>query len=474
VTKAAAIFDLDRTLVRGASGPTISQALREVGVIGDRVPGEGLVYRIFEVFGENRPTMFLTRQLVRAATGWDRQLCLQAAELVAERLESQVLPFARAAIDEHREAGRLAVLATTTPHDLIAPFAERVGFDHVLATRWNHTKGVYDGTIDGDFVWGRGKAKVVKRWAGEAGVELADSWAYSDSWYDLPLLRSVGHPVAVNPDPRLALVAPVLRWPIVFFDVPPGVPKLAGLVEPQRLLMALARPELFPYVRFDIAGVEKVPRSGPAILAANHRSYFDPLAIGFLLARVGRPVRFLGKKEVFEAPIVGELVRALGGIRVDRGTGSDEPLREAARALSAGELVAIMPQGTIPRGPAFFEPELKGRWGTARLAAMTKVPVIPIGLWGTEKVWPRSSRIPDLAKIVDPPTVRVRVGDPVKLRYRDLDEDTKAIMAAIVDLLPPEARVRRKPTEEELRKTFPPGYRGDPDREFERRPGRDL
>ena len=59
----------------------------------------------------------------------------------------------------------------------------------------------------------------------------------------------------------------------------------------------------------------------------------------------------------------------MGGIRVDRGTGSDEPLKEAAAALAGGQLVALMPQGTIPRGPAFFDPVLKGRWGAARLAA---------------------------------------------------------------------------------------------------------
>ena len=76
------------------------------------------------------------------------------------------------------------------------------------------------------------------------------------------------------------------------------------------------------------------------------------------------------------------------------GTGSDEPFEAAALALRAGEMVMIAPQGTIPRGPAFFEPELKGRWGGARLAAMTGAPVIPIGLWGTEQVWPRNARLP--------------------------------------------------------------------------------
>ncbi|HEU4840936.1 MAG TPA: lysophospholipid acyltransferase family protein, partial [Ilumatobacteraceae bacterium] len=190
-------------------------------------------------------------------------------------------------------------------------------------------------------------------------------------------------------------------------------------------------------------------------------------------ARSGRTVRFLGKKEVFDAPVIGQLATAMGGIRVDRGTGSDEPLQAAADALTGGEVVAIMPQGTIPRGPAFFDPELKGRWGAARLAALTKAPVIPIGLWGTERVWPRSSRLPNMLNMADPPLVTVRVGAPVPLKYRSLDTDTKRIMSAISDLLPAEAHLEHEPTREELARTFPPGYRGDPTAESTRRPGTD-
>ena len=141
--------------------------------------------------------------------------------------------------------------------------------------------------------------------------------------------------------------------------------------------------------------MEHIPAAGAAIIAANHRSYFDPAAMSVVIAKSGRTVRFLGKKEVFDVPVVGQLATALGGIRVDRASGSDEPLEAAADALAGGEVVAIMPQGTIPRGPAFFDPELKGRWGVARLAQLTKAPVIPVGLWGTEKVWPRSSRHPE-------------------------------------------------------------------------------
>ena len=88
-------------------------------------------------------------------------------------------------------------------------------------------------------------------------------------------------------------------------------------------------------------------------------------------------MRFLGKKEVFDAPVVGQLAKAIGGIRVDRGTGSDEPLKAAVAALEAGELVAIMPQGTIPRGQAFFDPVLKGAGARRGSRDMTRVPVDP-------------------------------------------------------------------------------------------------
>jgi putative phosphoserine phosphatase / 1-acylglycerol-3-phosphate O-acyltransferase len=245
-------------------------------------------------------------------------------------------------------------------------------------------------------------------------------------------------------------------------------------VELQRVLQQFARPQLMPYARFDIDGVENIPKHGPGIIVMNHRSYFDAGAISITIARSGRAVRFLGKKEVFDAPVVGHVASALGGIRVERASGSAEPLHAAVAALEAGELVGLAPQGTIPRGRAFFEPVLKGRWGAARLHQLTEAPMIPIGIWGTEQVWPRSSRLPNVLNITHPPTVRVRVGLPVAgLKGKSLKADTERIMKAIVKQLPPEARQRRTPTPEELALTYPPGYSGDPVAEADRRPGTD-
>jgi putative phosphoserine phosphatase/1-acylglycerol-3-phosphate O-acyltransferase len=205
--------------------------------------------------------------------------------------------------------------------------------------------------------------------------------------------------------------------------------------------------------------MENIPSRGPALLAANHRSYFDVVALAIVAARAGRPVRFLGKKELFDAPVVGQIARALGGIGVDRGSGSEQPLRDAQRALEAGELVVILPQGTIPRGEAFFDPVLRAKTGTARLAAMTGAPVVPIGIWGTEKVWPRSARVPNMTNLTRPPHVRVRVGPAVRLGLDDAVADSAAVMAAISALLPDEAALQGRPTAEELARTFPPGHR---------------
>lgn len=459
----AAIFDLDRTLVVGATGPILGSVLREHGVLADRsIPGEGVVYRLFDLIGETRPSMLLTRQAARAAAGWDREAVREAGRVAAERLMSVVAPYARQTIEGHRAAGDRLVMATTTPLDLVEPLAERLGFDAVVATRYRAVDGRYVGEIDGPFVWGKGKLAAVSEWAGISGVDLRSSHAYSDSFYDVPLLSEVGHPTAVNPDARLAAYARVRRWPVRRFDAPPGVPKIAG-IEPQQVALSVVRPELLPWVRLDVEGTESLPEAGPAIVAANHRSYFDPVAIALALGRRGRPLRFLGKAEVFDAPVVGQLARSLGAIRVDRGSGSDEPLREAAAALEAGEVVAILPQGTIPRGRAFFDPVLRGRWGAARLAEMTGAPVVPLGLWGTEQVWPRSSKVPHLWNVTSPPTVRIRVGEPLVLDEPDPTAATDRIMGAIVDLLPDEARVAREPTAEELARTWPSGRPGNED-----------
>ena len=474
----AAFFDLDRTLLGGSSGEVFQRTLRAEGLGPDvDVPGLSVLNSLFGLVGETRMSMRLAKASSRAAKDWPTKLVKKAAEAAVPELLELVEPFVEIEFQRHRDAGRQIVMATSSPMQLVKPLARALGVDDVLATTWATTKQpgqsqrVFSGGINGRFVWARDKWLEVRDWCTEHGVDPRESWAYSDSYYDVPMLSGVGNPVAVNPDPRLAAVAALKGWPIRSLAKPEGVITIGG-VELQELLRPLGRPELVPNADIEIQGLENFP-DGPAIVVGNHRSYFDPTVMGLLMARAGRPVRGLGKKEVFDAPILGKLGKWMGGIRVDRGTGSDEPLDKAIAAIEGGEMVAMAPQGTIPRGPAFFDPELKARWGAARLAQATKAPVIPVGLWGTEQVWPRSARFPNL-DLTDPPHVSVTVGEPVELKYKSLEKDTKRIMKAIVALLPPEAREPYDPTPEELAATYPPGYSGDPTAETDRRPGSDT
>jgi putative phosphoserine phosphatase/1-acylglycerol-3-phosphate O-acyltransferase len=359
-----------------------------------------------------------------------------------------------------RAEGRRLVLATTTPADYIEPFAAALGLDDVIATRYGVADGCFTGGIEGEFVWGLGKLRAVRAWTSEAGVGLESCAAFSDSFFDVPLLSSVGEPHTVNADLRLLAVAKLRGWPCEQWDRPDGVPALFG-VEPYDLLRPFIRPELFPYARFAISGVEHIPAAGPVIIAANHRSYFDVAALALVAARIDRPVRALAKAELFEAPVIAQAAKALGAIRVDRGEDSGEAFGRAIEALEGGQVLMILPEGTIPRGEAFFDPELKGHSGVARLALATGAPVVPVGLWGTEQVWPRSSRLPHVGPVLHPPLVEIAVGELMSLVAEDPAEATAEVMAAISALLPGGGRWGRPPTAEELARTLPAGQVGE-------------
>jgi putative phosphoserine phosphatase/1-acylglycerol-3-phosphate O-acyltransferase len=452
----AVFVDLDRTLLGSASGPVLQEAMVAEGVLpgGRHVPGEGLLYRFYNRFGESVPSIGLARAAAPYMQGRQREATRRAGKRAVEPLVDLVQPWALEALQAHRAAGLPIVLATTSPFDLVSPLAEALGFDDVIATRYAESGGRYTGRLEGGFVWGLGKRTAVGRWAADHGIDLRASHAYTDSVFDLPLLMAVGHPHPLNADPRLTAVALARRWPLEYWDRPPGIPSLVGF-EPYHLVRPFFRPQAFPYARFDLSGLEHIPTHGAVLLASNHRSYFDVVAIGMVAARLGRPVRFLAKQEVFDAPVVGPLARSLGGIAVERGAGSSEPMRRAAAALRAGEVVIVLPQGTIPRGEAFFDPVLHGHTGTARLAAETGAPVVPIGLWGTERVWPRSSKVPNVTTVPHPPRVTVTVGAPVPLGLEDAVADTTTLMGAIAALLPDESRVPHIPTEEDLARTRP-------------------
>jgi 1-acyl-sn-glycerol-3-phosphate acyltransferase len=136
-------------------------------------------------------------------------------------------------------------------------------------------------------------------------------------------------------------------------------------------------------LRWTVEGTEHIPAEGPLILASNHVSYLDPLTLAYVADRRGRRVRFLAKAELFDKRGLGALLTGAHQIPVARGTAdAGGALDAAVDALARGECVAVFPEGTISLD---LEP-MRGKSGTARLAAQAGVPVVPVGLWGTHRI----------------------------------------------------------------------------------------
>jgi len=149
------------------------------------------------------------------------------------------------------------------------------------------------------------------------------------------------------------------------------------------------------FVRRDWRGVENIPKSGPAIIASNHLSYADPVLLAQFLFLNGRAPRFLGKRSVFEVPVIGKILLAAGQIPVDRESkDATKALEFAIAVVKAGHLIGIYPEGTLTRDDHGWP--MVAKTGIARLAILTQTPVIPVAAWGPQEVLPTYGKIPHL------------------------------------------------------------------------------
>jgi 1-acyl-sn-glycerol-3-phosphate acyltransferase len=201
-----------------------------------------------------------------------------------------------------------------------------------------------------------------------------------------------------------------------------------------RLAQAIVRLLMRLLTRLDVAGLEHLPATGPAILAPNHVVWFDVVPI---FAYTKAPVVTFAAEKWEHHPLVGPLMRYLGNaIFVQRGQVDRQALQAAVNALQAGKVLGVAPEGTRSYTGILG----KGRDGAAWLAARTEALIVPIAIWGHEHItadWKRFRR----------PLVHMRVGEPFRLppeagqvRSRDLEPYTELIMRRIAALLPPDRR----------------------------------
>ncbi|MCZ4102743.1 1-acyl-sn-glycerol-3-phosphate acyltransferase [Streptomyces sp. So13.3] len=208
-----------------------------------------------------------------------------------------------------------------------------------------------------------------------------------------------------------------------------------------RLAAAIAKPPLLVLFKRDWRGMEHIPAGGGFITAVNHNSFLDPLSYGHFQYNTGRVPRLLAKAGLFKIFFVGMMLRGTGQIPVYReSTDAANAFRAAVAAINSGECVAFYPEGTLTRDPDQWP--MTGKTGAARVALLTKAPVIPVAQWGANEAMPPYAKGKKFF-LFPRKTLRVIAGPPVDLSrfYGEeptaevLREVTEVIMVEITELL---------------------------------------
>jgi len=238
--RAAAFFDLDKTIIAKSSVLAFGRPLYREGLLSRRaIVRSAYAQVVFMLVGADEQKMEkLRKAMLDMIRGWNQH---EVAGIVRETLDEVVTPiiFSEALdlIEQHQAQGRSVVIVSSAPEEVVRPLGEFLGVDDVIATRADVDAG---GNYTGEMAfygYGPHKADAIRALASREGVDLASSYAYSDSITDEPMLRVVGNPVVVNPDRDLARLARDEEWPILRFERP--VRLRSRLPVPSRPAMAV-------------------------------------------------------------------------------------------------------------------------------------------------------------------------------------------------------------------------------------------
>jgi len=221
MSRGAAFFDLDKTLMAGSSGMQFARVGAQRGIVSRRqLAGWGVEHLRYRLRGT---TDERTGEVLRAA----RELIAGVPAKTIERMGPEVMaailprvfPEMLAEVHAHQDAGRPAFIVSAAGNDVVESLARVLGMEGGIGTRYEvDGAGSYTGRLEGPFVYGAGKVEAMRAFAERHEIDLGASYAYSDSLSDLPMLRAVGSPVAVNPDPPLAAIAREEGWQTLRFE----------------------------------------------------------------------------------------------------------------------------------------------------------------------------------------------------------------------------------------------------------------
>lgn len=396
-----AFFDLDRTIVAGFSAVAFVRDALLQGQIGPAQLLQTLTSAVRFQTGQLGFSGLLADTAATLRDIPEDHFVAMGERLYDDSLAGDVYPESRALVQAHRRRGHTVAIVSSATRYQIEPFARDLGIPHVLCTQLEVEHGRFTGGVVHPTCYGEGKRIAAERLAATYGIDMSQSWFYTDSDEDLPLLEAVGHPRPTNPNRALTSIAEARGWPARTFTTRgmPGVVDMVrtsmalGSLLPSVLLgmpiavldgnwrrainlMATTWGELgtaLADVTLHVQGEEHLWSHRPAVFIFNHQSAIDVLLLCKLLRRdfVG-----ISKQEVQANPIFGPVFALAGTVFIDRfdRARAIQALEPAMAALRQGLSIAIAPEGTRSVTPKL------GRFkkGAFHIAMAAGVPIVPI------------------------------------------------------------------------------------------------
>lgn len=450
-----AFFDVDGTLWAGFSAVAFFRERLVSGRMSPRELAGALLGTLSFALGRTGFSGF-----VSATTAVYRGLAESVLEEVGreifeKQLAAQIYPESRALVKAHQERGHTVALVSSATRYQVEPLARDLGVDLVACTELEVEDGVFTGRVVRPTCFGAGKAAAVERLAEEHGLDLDESYFYTDSRDDLPALEAVGRPRPLNPDRRLAQIGKDNGWPVRRFASRgrPGAEAIfrtalvLGSVVPSALaglslgLLTRSHREgvnlagsLWGDVATAISGVdlrvqgeEHLWSQRPAVFIFNHQSAID---VALMLKLVRKDATGIAKQELRWNPLFGPLFRAAGVVFVERGKTRKaiEALEPAVEALRRGRSLIIAPEGTRTPTPRL------GRFkkGAFHMAMQAGVPIVPVVFRNALDALPKHGLV------VRPATVEAVVLSPVDTSgwtRESLDAEIEAIRKRYLEVL---------------------------------------
>jgi len=432
-----AFFDLDRTLIAGYSIVAMAWERARHGVSRGELRQSAKILRD-AVRQKHAPQggksgdsyQRLVRQLSKSLEGISEETLTELGEQAYHNTLSRALyREAIALVEAHRAAGHHLVVVSAASRYQIAPIARVLGIEDICCTKLEVRGGRFTGKAITPLCYGDGKTMAARRVCRREKSSLKDSWFYSDSSDDLPLLRAIGNPVAVNASDKLGVQARANNWPQLNFESR-GLPGLEAMTRTMLTAQTLAAStalcaigkqlkigriananrvtQLFGGVGSGLAGLdieiegpEHLTQQRPAIFIFNHQSLLDSVVMAHLLRR---DVVGLCKAEMADNPLIGPLLRQVDTIFVERDEQDQSAvLKQALAVIESGRSLVIAPEGTRST-LGEIQPF---KHGAFLLAKKAKVPVVPVVLHNVKDALPKGGFV------IRPATIRVTVLPPM-------------------------------------------------------------